>query len=156
MTGVLFVFDLASGPLVQFPALYALPTAHAAWYGGRRWAFPLAVVSPALRVFVSVFQPPPWSIELTLLNFGLRIVSLLALAYVVDAAAKQWKRVKVLEGLLSICGHCKRIRTTTDQWQPLERYITEHSEARFSHGVCPVCMAQHYGETLSDVDGSGG
>ena len=50
--------------------------------------------------------------------------------------------VKQLKGLLPICCYCKRIRTDTDYWQQLEGYISEHSEAQFSHGICPGCFEQ--------------
>ena len=49
-------------------------------------------------------------------------------------------RVKRLEGLIAICSHCKKIRAETDDWHQLERYITEHSDAVFSHGICPECL----------------
>lgn len=47
--------------------------------------------------------------------------------------------VKRLEGLLSVCAACKKIRDSEGQWVPIEVYITEHSEAVFSHGYCPIC-----------------
>jgi hypothetical protein len=49
-------------------------------------------------------------------------------------------RVKVLGGILSICASCKRIRDHVNAWWPLEVYIRDHSEAEFSHGLCPDCM----------------
>jgi hypothetical protein len=52
---------------------------------------------------------------------------------------------KVLRGLLAICSSCKRIRYDDDQWQNLESYITRHSEARFTHTLCPLCF-EHYSE----------
>jgi DNA-binding response OmpR family regulator len=48
-------------------------------------------------------------------------------------------RVRRLEGILSICMYCKRIRAENDAWQQLESYISQHSDARFSHGLCPNC-----------------
>ena len=50
--------------------------------------------------------------------------------------------VKQLSGLLPICSYCKRIRRDGDYWQQLEAYVSEHSEAEFSHGVCPTCFEQ--------------
>jgi len=49
-------------------------------------------------------------------------------------------RIKRLEGLLSICMQCKKIRTENNDWHQLERYIGEHSDALFSHGLCPDCL----------------
>jgi DNA-binding response OmpR family regulator len=49
--------------------------------------------------------------------------------------------VKKLHGLLPICSYCKRIRGDDQYWQQVEGYIAEHSEAQFSHGICPSCYA---------------
>ena len=48
-------------------------------------------------------------------------------------------RVKQLEGIIPICSYCKKIRDDQNSWKQLEQYISEHSEARFSHGYCPAC-----------------
>jgi len=49
--------------------------------------------------------------------------------------------IKKLSGLLPICAWCKKIRDERGAWHQLETYITEHSEAHFSHGACPTCKA---------------
>ena len=49
------------------------------------------------------------------------------------------KEVRTLRGLLPICGYCKSIRTDSGSWQKLESYVKDHSEADFSHGICPAC-----------------
>jgi K+-sensing histidine kinase KdpD len=54
------------------------------------------------------------------------------------------REVKVLHGLLPVCMYCKQIRTEAGAWTEMEQYIREHSEAEFSHGVCPDCLRQHY------------
>jgi len=48
-------------------------------------------------------------------------------------------RVKQLEGIIPICMYCKKIRDDQKSWQKLETYISNHSEALFSHGICPEC-----------------
>jgi diguanylate cyclase len=48
--------------------------------------------------------------------------------------------VKRLEGVIPICGVCKKIRDDKESWQQLEQYISEHSQAMFSHGLCPECF----------------
>jgi len=52
--------------------------------------------------------------------------------------------VKLLSGLLPICAYCKKIRNDQGQWKQLERYVQSHSEATFSHGICPECAAKHF------------
>ena len=49
-------------------------------------------------------------------------------------------RVKQLEGILPICMYCKKIRNEEEKWQQMEVYISQHSEANFSHGLCPECF----------------
>ena len=48
-------------------------------------------------------------------------------------------RIKRLEGTIPICAYCKKIRDDQQSWKQLETYISEHSEALFSHGICPDC-----------------
>jgi len=54
--------------------------------------------------------------------------------------------VKSLSGLLPICAGCKQIRDDQGYWTQVESYIQKHSEARFSHGLCPACIKKYYGE----------
>lgn len=49
-----------------------------------------------------------------------------------------------LEGLLAVCSYCKRMRNAEGGWGSLERYIEQHSNAEFSHGVCPECYEKHW------------
>jgi phosphoserine phosphatase RsbU/P len=49
------------------------------------------------------------------------------------------KRVKQLSGLLPICSYCKKIRDDSNYWQQVESYVMHHSEAQFSHSICPSC-----------------
>ena len=49
------------------------------------------------------------------------------------------EEIKTLTGILPICSYCKQIRNDDGYWQQVEEYISEHSEAMFSHGICPAC-----------------
>jgi len=53
-------------------------------------------------------------------------------------------KVKQLSGLLPICAACKKIRNDQGYWQQIEAYIHEHSDAEFSHSICPECFRQLY------------
>jgi YesN/AraC family two-component response regulator len=55
-------------------------------------------------------------------------------------------KVKLLSGFLPICASCKKIRDDKGYWQQIESYIHEHSEAEFSHGICPDCAKKIYGD----------
>lgn len=54
------------------------------------------------------------------------------------------EKMKNLEGVIPICMHCKGIRNNEGSWSKLEEYITEHSDAKFSHGICDDCLKKHY------------
>jgi hypothetical protein len=54
--------------------------------------------------------------------------------------------VKELSGLLPICMHCSKIRNDSGYWQKIEQYISAHTKANFSHGLCPECYTKHYPE----------
>jgi PAS domain S-box-containing protein len=58
----------------------------------------------------------------------------------IEELTESIKRVKTLNGLLPICASCKRIRDDHGYWQQVEAYISEHSEAIFTHGICPECF----------------
>jgi PAS domain S-box-containing protein len=57
-------------------------------------------------------------------------------------------QVRSLSGLLPICAHCKKIRDEKGDWHPLEIYISGHSQAEFSHSICPNCAQDLYSEFL--------
>lgn len=60
-------------------------------------------------------------------------------------------KVKVLSGLLPTCASCKKIRNDKGDWEQIESYISKHSEAKFSHGVCPECTKKLYPEYFKEL-----
>ena len=71
---------------------------------------------------------------------GARIVDLQsALAGRVVELERALAEVKQLHGILPICSYCGKIRDDHDYWQTVEQYLATHSEAKFSHGICPSC-----------------
>jgi len=54
------------------------------------------------------------------------------------------KNIKTLRGLVPICASCKKIRDDKGYWNEVETYVSQHSEAEFSHGVCPQCLKKQY------------
>lgn len=61
------------------------------------------------------------------------------------------KEVKALSGLLPICASCKKIRDDKGYWSQIESYIADHSEAEFSHGICPECAKKLYPEVYKKM-----
>ncbi|MBS1796436.1 MAG: hypothetical protein JSS81_21480 [Acidobacteria bacterium] len=59
--------------------------------------------------------------------------------------------LKVLKGSLPICSNCKKIRDEEHHWHPIEKYISDRSEAEFSHGICPDCVKNLYPEIADRI-----
>ena len=60
------------------------------------------------------------------------------------------EQVRTLSGIVPICMHCKNIRDDKGYWDKVEAYVSSHTDARFSHGICPECVKKHYPEILRD------
>ncbi len=69
-----------------------------------------------------------------------------ALRQEIEERRKAESKVKILSGFIPICASCKKIRDDEGYWTQIEQYIRDHSEADFSHGICPDCMAKLYPE----------
>ena len=142
--------DIATGHDVRFPILFVIPALTTAWYSRPAVAYGIALLLPITRHgFFFGWHWQPLS-ELFILNTTIAISVLLLVSYLTVRTAGQTralaKRVKQLEGLLPICMHCHQIRDNQETWHQLESYITDHSEAQFSHGICPVCQLKYYSD----------
>lgn len=61
------------------------------------------------------------------------------------------KEIKTLRGILPICSHCRKIRDDAGSWSKIEHYVRAHSEATFSHGICPDCVQKMYPELADEI-----
>ena len=148
---VLLVADYFAGPFIQFPITYLIPIALASWYSGRRWGLGFSIIMPCVRLFFNIaLWTIPWTIVEASVNCLIRIAVFSLFVILIDRTARETKRlskeVNLLTGLLPICAICKKVRDDKDQWQPIEAYISQRSEASFSHGLCPECVEKHYGK----------
>ena len=149
---IILAFDYMYGPQIRFPILFIIPIWLASWYVSKGFGISLAIILPLIRFGFNLFR----EIDITLLesaiNAVLRIITFVLIVYLAHYASRTLdleKRVKRLEGILPICSFCKRLRTGDNEWVRLEQYITTHSEAQFSHGLCPDCARKHYSEYLT-------
>jgi hypothetical protein len=141
------------GGVEFFPLLYTIPVVLAAWYSGRGASMALAVAVPLIRLAIlgQLAGEPgaAWSLGVVTIARGVVVLFIgLWFARLSDMERAMDRRVRVLEGLLSICSFCKSIRNEAGEWEELEGFITRKSEAKFSHGFCPACGAAHYGGFL--------
>jgi DNA-binding response OmpR family regulator len=82
---------------------------------------------------------------------GMRVVALQErLASRVTELEQALAHVEQLHGLLPICSYCKKVRSDGDYWEQVESYVSQHSEIRFSHGICPSCLER----AMSELDGN--
>jgi len=79
------------------------------------------------------------------------IFSISAVIFTIYLLRKK-SHIKTLKGLIPICSNCKKIRTDKGYYQQLEEYISEHSEIKFSHGLCPECADKLYPDYISTKD----
>ena len=153
MSAGILALDLVTGPYLMFPILFVVPVTLSAWFYSARSAYALSVFLPVGRFFITASIehsfPPVYGVG----NALIRIAVLGFIGYLVARTSRQTKELRrevtMLEGLLHICMFCKRIRDESERWQPIEGYISQHSDADFSHGLCPECAQEHYGDVLA-------
>ena len=85
-------------------------------------------------------------IHTTLLaNLGVCIaVTLVVLALINAAVSAYQKRIETLRGIVPICSYCKQIRDDKGYWNKVEEYVSQHTDAKFSHSICPACLQEHF------------
>lgn len=87
------------------------------------------------------------------IEVGRRVVDLQhAVAERVRELEEASQHIETLQGILPICMHCHKIRTDTESWDRIESYIEAHSEAQFSHSLCPECLDKYYPDDDGDGD----
>jgi two-component system, cell cycle sensor histidine kinase and response regulator CckA len=70
----------------------------------------------------------------------------------IDNLTKALDKVKMLSGLIPICASCKSIRDDAGYWQKVEAYIARHSDARFTHSICPACSEKYFADLAGGKD----
>ena len=87
---------------------------------------------------------------------GRRMVELAdALAAKIEELQRAMAEIKTLRGIVPICANCKKIRDDQGYWCQVEVYVRDHTEAQFSHGICPECIKKFYPESAKDAENLG-
>jgi hypothetical protein len=148
LAALCLVLDFSVGPYIAFPITYIIPVAVSAWFCRPFYAYFLAILEPLIRLTFPFSWQAPWSITHAVINTAIRVTVLMLLAYLISRTARQTRelarRVNLLEGILPVCSLCKKIRDEHDNWQPMEVYVSNRSEALFSHSLCPDCLKRDY------------
>jgi hypothetical protein len=154
VAAIVLVIDYITGRTIQFPIGYVLPVGMAAWREQKPTAYAMAVFLPLARVGFHFPWRETQTVSVAVVNASIAVSALILYAYLVNRIAWQTralkKKLSVLEGILPICASCKRIRTEKGEYEQIEEYITEHSEASFSHGICPECAKKLYPECFKE------
>ncbi len=79
------------------------------------------------------------------------VVTILVLILVNLSVNAYQKRIETLRGIVPICSYCKQIRDDKGYWNNVEAYVAEHTEAQFSHSICPSCMEKYYPEEYGSL-----
>ena len=148
--GAIFYIDLSTPLGVAGGVLYVAPILIASYFLHERQLILLAFGCLLLTIFGWISSPitetPDWKV------ISNRIIALLVILVatilmmhrnrLLAKREEALERIRVLEGILPICVECKKIRDDTNNWHQLESYITDNSEAMFTHGCCPECKEQ--------------
>jgi len=160
--------DYMTGYELGFFAFYFLPIAVAAWRIGLFSALITAIFSAMIWFWMDALTGHMYRDNVVAVwNTIIRLISFIiigwGMAWIHDLLLKERNttaelrralaEIKILEGILPICASCKKIRNQHNGWQQMEVYITEHSKAQFSHGLCPECAKRYLAEAgLASVD----
>lgn len=83
------------------------------------------------------------------LVIGLIVLNFQRVEFDLSAAMAE---IKTLRGIVPICSYCKNIRDDKGFWNKVDAYVMKHTEAEFSHGICPQCIAKHYPEYEEEIN----
>jgi len=105
--------------------------------------------------FLVVEQPEGEALKEIYTTLVINLVICMAITmivlYLVSLSLSSYrKKIDTLRGIVPICSYCKQIRDDKGYWSKVEEFIANHSEAEFSHGICPDCMQKHYPEYKDD------
>lgn len=146
------IFDHSRGLLLFVSILFS------AWYGGMRAGIVASVLAAiSFTVFFNdqhglnfnlygatrllVYSGAAFTVTYLMAQRNHALATALGAKQQLEKALEE---IRVLRGILPICMHCKQIRNEEGSWENLERYIADQTEARFSHGVCPICIDKFY------------
>ena len=87
-----------------------------------------------------IFDVPDSEIYTRFLILVTFIIFGFTVGHIISRLEKALSEIKILSGFLPICSSCKKIRDEKDNWNQMEMYIRDHSEAEFTHSLCPECF----------------
>jgi len=148
---VIFAFDSILPLGVAGGVPYVLVVLIALWSPNKHLPIYMAIATSALTligIFTSPIGGEVWKVLLNrvLALFAIWTTAILATqrTTILEQRNEAVANLRILKGFLPICSSCKKIRDDHGSWNQLEVYIRDHSEAEFSHGICPECRDKLY------------
>ena len=165
-TIIIGLFDWVTGYELRFFVFYFIPVAVAAWFVGLGASLGIGVFCAVVWAITDVASGHIYSSYFYFYwNTIIHLASFVIIGLTLSKLKELWDQhlkmsaelqqsilklqkasseIKTLSGLLPICASCKRIRDDNGYWNQIEAYISEHSQADFSHGICPDCLKKLY------------
>ncbi len=122
--------------------------------------FACAPLDPVFDLLRSEVEPGTADVSVNTLRYEVRVSPLdggirgrkgaVMVLHDVTERSRMYEEIRTLRGILPICARCKKIRSDRGFWQSVETYVSEHSHAEFSHGLCPDCMSELYPDVDKD------
>jgi hypothetical protein len=156
---IIGVIDYLTGYETVMAVFYLMPIGLLSWLVNRRAGIIMSVIGTATIMTSNLFAGKVvqnylieyWNI-LVYCGFFIVVVDLVSGEKIISdnnkiligKLQKSLDDIKTLSGLLPICSACKKIRDDDGYWKQIEHYISEYTEARFSHSICPVCKEKLY------------
>ena len=148
---VLGFVDYVTGYEFGFFLFYFLPIVIAAWKVGPTSSYLISILSSIVWLLSDISSHPYSSALFAFWNTIMLLLCFLTIAYSTfkiqfllrekhDTSRPRLSQVKTLIGLIPICASCKKIRDDKGDWQRIEEYIEERTNAEFTHGLCPDCF----------------
>ena len=148
---VLGFVDYVTGYEFGFFLFYFLPIVIAAWKVGPTSSYLISILSSIVWFLSDISSHPYSSVLFAFWNTIMLLLCFLIIAYFTskiqfllqeknDTSRPLLSQVKTLSGLIPICASCKKIRDDKGDWQRIEEYIEERTNAEFTHGLCPECF----------------
>jgi hypothetical protein len=156
---IIGVIDYLTGYEIGIEVFYLIPIGILSWLVNRNAGFIMSAIGAATIVTANFFAGKviqnylieSWNV---LVHFGFFIVAVYLISeekiisennkILIDKLQNSLDEIKTLSGLLPICAACKKIRDDDGYWKQIEHYISEYTDARFSHSICPDCKEKLY------------
>lgn len=158
LLGLIFILDLGTPLGVAVGVLYIGVIILSLWSPHDKVTLVVAAIASLLIVAAFFYKPPVSEMWKVFFNRGIALLAVWVTAIlglqrkkteqqrilILLEREKALDEIRILRGFLPICAACKKIRDDQGYWTQIESYITTHSEAEFTHSICPECTKKLY------------